>query len=57
MMGLIIFIFVLGLSVALPVKCYNDGQYKIKCLEMHGTMEHAGMDNQNCVLGAQEPTK
>lgn len=53
-MGLIIFIFVLGLSVALPVKCYSDGQYRIKCLEMRGTIEKAGQDDQSCVLGARE---
>lgn len=41
-MGLIIFVFVLGLSVALPVKCYQDGQYKQKCLEMHGEIELKG---------------
>lgn len=43
-MGLIVFVFVLALAISLPVKCYSDGQYKIKCLEMHGTLTEKGQD-------------
>lgn len=43
-MGVILLIVVMGLSIGLPVKCYNDGQYKIKCMEMHGRLKMQGPD-------------
>lgn len=41
-MELMLLVAVIALAVALPVKCYNDGQYKIKCLEMRGTVQMRG---------------
>lgn len=48
-MGLIIIAIALGLSIALPVKCHNDGQYKMKCLEMRGKLGFHG-DEVTCDL-------
>jgi len=53
-------ILVLGtvLCLTLPVHCYNEGQYKIKCLEMRGSLEQKG-DNLICTphTESKQPTR
>ena len=41
-MGLILLGVCIGLITCLPIKCYNDGRYRMKCLEMRGTISQNG---------------
>ncbi len=43
-MEFIIRVIVLAAAVCIPVKCYTDGNYKTKCLEMHGELEQKGQE-------------
>lgn len=52
-MGVILLFVVLGLSVALPVHCHQEGQYKIECLKMRGHIEKKG-DELLCTLDPEE---
>lgn len=45
----IILIFAFAVSLCLPVKCYTDNQFKMKCLEMHGNVELKNAD-PGCTL-------
>jgi hypothetical protein len=53
-MDLLIVIAVVVTSLALPIKCYQDGEYKKACLQMRGTLEtKGGIDN--CVVPPEPP--
>ena len=46
---IILIIIATALCLAIPVKCYQDGEYKRTCLEMRGRFEtDAGIDT--CIL-------
>lgn len=55
-MGIILLFIVIGLSIALPVKCHEDGMYKTKCLEMRGRLELQGTESV-CTFEAEKERK
>jgi hypothetical protein len=46
-------IVAVAMALCLPVKCYTDAQFKMKCLEMHGNAGTKG-EAVTCDLGVRQ---